>query len=127
MGPGRVHAGAGEARRRHLPLRDLRRRDDPLRSRRCSSGRLGLSSRGGGLMDETARTADQEAELRELRARAYGPDADILDDPPALARLAELESAHLAERMMEEPVPGRPETAMAAPGAGPAAVLVAEG
>jgi hypothetical protein len=30
-------------------------------------------------------------ELRSLRARAYGPDADILDDPAALARLHELE------------------------------------
>ncbi|MCH6230421.1 hypothetical protein MK786_06685 [Microbacterium sp. CFH 31415] len=30
-------------------------------------------------------------ELRMLRARAYGPAADILDDPAALARLRELE------------------------------------
>jgi hypothetical protein len=30
-------------------------------------------------------------ELRMLRARAYGPAADILDDPDALARLRELE------------------------------------
>ena len=31
-------------------------------------------------------------ELRMLRARAYGPAADILDDPAAVARLRELES-----------------------------------
>ena len=30
-------------------------------------------------------------ELTQLRARAYGPDADIHTDPPALARLRELE------------------------------------
>lgn len=32
-------------------------------------------------------------ELDALRRRAYGPDADIFDDPVALARLAELEDA----------------------------------
>ena len=32
-------------------------------------------------------------ELRALRQRAYGPDADIHDDPVALARLHELENA----------------------------------
>lgn len=32
-------------------------------------------------------------ELRRLRARAYGPNADIADDPVALARLDELETA----------------------------------
>ncbi|GAA5195673.1 hypothetical protein [Microbacterium jejuense] len=31
-------------------------------------------------------------ELRALRARAYGPDADIHDDPAALARLQQLEA-----------------------------------
>ncbi|MGP3534677.1 hypothetical protein ACTU3I_07770 [Microbacterium sp. RD1] len=35
----------------------------------------------------------RESELRSLRARAYGPDADIHTDPAALARLAELEDA----------------------------------
>jgi hypothetical protein len=35
-------------------------------------------------------------ELDELRARAYGPDADIEDDPAALARLIELEAARVA-------------------------------
>lgn len=34
---------------------------------------------------------DVAEELRRLRARAYGPDADIRDDPDALRRLRELE------------------------------------
>ncbi|MDE0546564.1 hypothetical protein [Microbacterium sp. C7(2022)] len=38
-------------------------------------------------------TATQD-ELRELRARAYGPDADIDRDPAALRRLRELEAVH---------------------------------
>ena len=33
-----------------------------------------------------------EDELATLRERAYGPGADILDDPDALARLHELEA-----------------------------------
>ena len=36
---------------------------------------------------------DASAELRALRERAYGPDADIRDDPRALRRLEELEAA----------------------------------
>ncbi|MFF2486847.1 hypothetical protein ACFVSU_10625 [Microbacterium sp. NPDC058062] len=36
-------------------------------------------------------TDSSRDELAELRMRAYGPDADILDDPAALARLRELE------------------------------------
>lgn len=36
---------------------------------------------------------DEEAELAELRRRAYGPGADLAGDPGALARLAELEAA----------------------------------
>lgn len=35
----------------------------------------------------------REDELRRLQTRAYGPDADIGDDPAALARLRELEDA----------------------------------
>ena len=35
----------------------------------------------------------REDELRRLQARAYGPDADIMADPAALARLRELEDA----------------------------------
>ncbi|WP_104162507.1 hypothetical protein [Cryobacterium sp. N22] len=38
-----------------------------------------------------------DRELDELRARAYGPDPDIGGDPAALARLRELEAAHLAD------------------------------
>lgn len=36
---------------------------------------------------------ESDAELRELRRRAYGPDADIADDPAAQSRLAALELA----------------------------------
>lgn len=92
-------------------------------------------------MDESAATGF-EAELRDLRARAYGPDPDILDDPDAMKRLSELESAHLAERMVREtvavssgagfdaaarrPAAVLPET-VTAQSTGPAAVLVPDG
>lgn len=36
-------------------------------------------------------------ELRALRERAYGPDADIADDPDAVRRLRELEGLRLGE------------------------------
>ena len=39
---------------------------------------------------------DADRELNELRARAYGPHPDIQVDPAALARLTELEAAHIA-------------------------------
>ena len=42
-------------------------------------------------------------ELRALRARAYGPDADIDADPAARARLAELESSARAATSASEP------------------------
>jgi hypothetical protein len=45
-------------------------------------------------MDEPTPGGDRE--LDELRARAYGPHPDIDADPAALARLVELEVAHLA-------------------------------
>jgi hypothetical protein len=45
--------------------------------------------------DGSSRPSDIERELDGLRARAYGPDADIDADPAALARLVELEAAHL--------------------------------
>jgi len=45
-------------------------------------------------MDQPLSAPDAGRELRDLRARAYGPDADIQDDPAALARLAELEARH---------------------------------
>jgi len=48
-------------------------------------------------------------ELQSLRARAYGPDADIHDDPAALARLQELEAqrrdAIAPAPVAEEPSP----------------------
>lgn len=46
--------------------------------------------------------ADEAHELERLRARAYGPRADITSDPAALARLRELEDR---ERSMAAPVP----------------------
>lgn len=39
---------------------------------------------------------DPGAELRALRVRAYGPDADIHDDPVAMQRLRELEDGERA-------------------------------
>lgn len=41
--------------------------------------------------------SDADREFYELRSRAYGPDPDISVDPPALARLRELEAANRAE------------------------------
>lgn len=40
--------------------------------------------------------AEHTDELRALRARAYGPEADIQDDPAALQRLQELEALERA-------------------------------
>ncbi len=42
------------------------------------------------------RMSGAERELNALRARAYGPKPDIEADPAAMARLIELESAHVA-------------------------------
>lgn len=56
-------------------------------------------------------TSAQEDELRALRERAYGPAADILSDPVALARLQELEDAAEpgdAERAVERESIARP-------------------
>ena len=47
-------------------------------------------------MDASSPPSDAERELNELRARAYGPHPDIQADPAALARLTELEAAHIA-------------------------------
>jgi len=47
----------------------------------------------------------RDEELRALRARAYGPEADIHTDPAALARLQELEAQH---RIAVAPVPDEP-------------------
>lgn len=54
-------------------------------------------------------------ELRALRARAYGPDADIHDDPGALRRLQELESLL---RTADAPDPAAAAEAAAPPPAG---------
>ncbi|MGI9824251.1 hypothetical protein [Agromyces sp. Marseille-Q5079] len=48
-------------------------------------------------MDGPPIVPDDERELRELRARAYGREPDILDDPVGLARLAELEDRRVAK------------------------------
>lgn len=56
---------------------------------------------------------DVRQELRRLRARAYGPDADITGDPVAAARLAALEELERQERLAPAPPPP--------PGAEPAA------
>ena len=69
-------------------------------------------------MSESATPSQRDQELRELRARAYGPHPDIQDDPEALARLAELESVRLdehasagpGEHASQEPVRLTPET-----------------
>jgi hypothetical protein len=42
-------------------------------------------------------SSKSDREFYELRSRAYGPDPDIIVDPPALARLRELEAANRAE------------------------------
>lgn len=55
--------------------------------------------------------ADEAHELERLRARAYGPRADIADDPAALARLRELEDRERSRQ--SEPVPA-PTTGVAA-------------
>lgn len=48
------------------------------------------------LTEGSPRPSATERELAELRARAYGPGADIEADPAAMARLVELEAAHLS-------------------------------
>ena len=57
-------------------------------------------------METSAGSSDAQRELRELRARAYGPGADIDLDPVALARLADLESrerqAHASLEALQE-------------------------
>lgn len=48
-------------------------------------------------MEGFRHSSDADREFYELRSRAYGPDPDISVDPPALARLRELEAANRAE------------------------------
>lgn len=45
---------------------------------------------------------DEQRELEALRRRAYGPDADIFDDPEALTRLTALEDLVRLERAPHE-------------------------
>lgn len=59
---------------------------------------------------------NQDAELAVLRRRAYGPHADIADDPVALARLTELEN-RLDPKATRTAPPSEPRTVSAAPGA----------
>lgn len=51
---------------------------------------------------------DPAAELRELRRRAYGPGADIHDDPTAMTRLHELENGARAAAPAQEDLPAPP-------------------
>ena len=81
----------------------------------------GLASAAGVLSAVEGSRPPSEAgrELDELRARAYGPNHDIDGDPRAIARLRELEAAHLAdaERRANTPTGGSsagPEIAEAA-------------
>ena len=48
-------------------------------------------------------THAEQGELDALRRRAYGPDADILDDPDAVARLSELEERLRRARAVRVP------------------------
>lgn len=63
--------------------------------------------------------AAADEELRELRARAYGPHADIAADPAAVRRLQELESARtpvatvVRARPTPEPSPQAPDSGAA--------------
>ncbi|WP_164515501.1 hypothetical protein [Microbacterium sp. 10M-3C3] len=63
-----------------------------------------------------------DAELRELRRRAYAPDGDIHDDPVALARLAQLEDA--ARRVVDAAAPA-PAPSVAEPAPAPAVAVAA--
>ncbi|WP_133545997.1 hypothetical protein [Microbacterium sp. BK668] len=63
--------------------------------------------------------ADATAELRRLRARAYGPGADIHDDPAAMRRLEELEERNrpgeddaVRPARPSDPVQARPAAAI---------------
>lgn len=61
----------------------------------------------------------ERTELDALRTRAYGPDADIFDDPDALARLEQLEEQARRARFGRDAqhlAPGHDSVADAAPG-----------
>ncbi|BAJ75496.1 ABC-type spermidine/putrescine transport system, permease component II [Microbacterium testaceum StLB037] len=66
--------------------------------------------------------ADEAHELERLRARAYGPHADITSDPVALARLRELEDRERSRPQAVAPEP----SARVDPGADAAAEPVEE-
>lgn len=66
-----------------------------------------------------SRPSAVDRELADLRARAYGPDADIDGDPAALARLWELEAVHLAEVSVAPVAPGIAAPAGPSRAAGP--------
>jgi hypothetical protein len=55
-----------------------------------------------------------DAELNSLRARAYGPDADITGDPAALARLAQLEASAKPRSSVAVPAPAEADLPSAA-------------
>ena len=59
------------------------------------------------LGDDAERSTD-DAELAQLRRRAYGPDADIASDPVAQARLRELESSRRAPEPSFASAPSAP-------------------
>ncbi|MFK3834909.1 hypothetical protein [Microbacterium sp. NPDC087868] len=66
--------------------------------------------------------AANDAELRELRARAYGPRADITNDRAAMRRLRELEAARRAE-LSAATAPAGPPVGAEEPDAAPAEQL----
>ncbi|WP_341994969.1 hypothetical protein MRBLWH7_002517 [Microbacterium sp. LWH7-1.2] len=63
------------------------------------------------LTEGPSRATDDERELSALRARAYGPEADISADPAAVARLIELEAAHLGAAASVPPAVATESTA----------------
>lgn len=74
-----------------------------------------------GMLDADMHDRDTHDELRMLRARAYGPHADIDRDPAALRRLAELEARDRAGApSYPPPAPDRAPGEAAAPGPAPA-------
>lgn len=60
---------------------------------------------------------DARDELAALRARAYGPDADIAEDPEALARLRELEDGRIGHGAPSTSAAGRSSERQPAPDA----------
>lgn len=83
-----------------------------------SNARIGYLADSDGctfrFVDGFTHHSDADREFEELRKRAYGPNPDIDDDPPALARLHELEAAHRADVRRRADAPT--SQAAAAPG-----------